>query len=87
MLAGEAAPIVQLPCVKPKLTCTVGNGVRAAAGRAGHVCQGCPRRVTRARVGDAHGTASCRAENRPPAPTAFLTEGAGHRLYFFHQIL
>lgn len=74
MLAGEAAPIVQLPCEKPNLAPAIGrasNEMRAAAGRAGHMCQG------------THRVASCGAGDTPPAPTAVPTEAAGHPLVFF----
>lgn len=86
MLAGEAAPITQLPCEKPKLALTVGrtsDEVRAVVGRAGHVCQGCPRSVPGLAWGDMHRVASGSAGNTPPASTAVPMEGAEHPLFFF----
>lgn len=73
MLAGEAAPIVWLPCEKPNLAAAVGrasNETRAATGRAGHVCQG------------AHWLASCGAGDMPLAHTTVPMEAAGHPWFF-----
>lgn len=81
MLAGETAPIIQLPCEKTTLALTVGCAGKEvkAAGRAGHGCQGSGREIN---------------TGHPPAmlehttgTTAVPRESAGHFLAFFHQTL
>lgn len=85
MLAGEKAPIIHLPCEKPKLALTIshaGNEASTAAGRAGHICHGCLRSVPGPGWGAMPWAASCSAGDTPPAPTVLPMEGAGHRLFF-----